>query len=120
MASQASRYAAARIKSPALLPLHAGDQLSASRNCRTLRQDHKRYEAGCLLGWLGAKMMFLTPEELREWTDLIRPSAICRWLNERGYEYDLSAKGWPKVLRVSLSIRQAGVATKKEPQLRLP
>ncbi|WP_366145231.1 DUF4224 domain-containing protein [Accumulibacter sp.] len=64
--------------------------------------------------------MFLTPDELREWTDLMRPSAICRWLDRHGYAYDLSAKRWPKVLRASLSMRQSGVAIKKEPQLRLP
>ena len=42
------------------------------------------------------------PEELQELSDLERPSAICRWLEQRRIPYVISAKGWPKVLRTAI------------------
>lgn len=48
--------------------------------------------------------MFLTLDDLEEWTDLKRPSAICRWLDEHGYHYDVSASGIPKVLAESVNM----------------
>jgi hypothetical protein len=65
--------------------------------------------------------MFLTADELREWTDLVRPSAICRWLDQHGYKYEISAKGWPKVMREAVKSRQITQfhPTRPEPQLRL-
>lgn len=63
--------------------------------------------------------IFLTIGELREWTDLVRPSAIRRWLDQHGYRYEISAKGWPKVLRSTLLDKQTSGLQRKEPQLRL-
>ncbi len=37
--------------------------------------------------------MFLSHDELERLTGHVRPSAQARWLNERGWRYDLNAKG---------------------------
>lgn len=65
--------------------------------------------------------LFLSPEELRNLTDLKRPDAIGRWLKANGYAFDVSASGWPKVLRSLLELRLgAPIQNTKRPQLRLP
>lgn len=43
--------------------------------------------------------MFLSEQELSELTDLDRKSAQIEWLTNRGYKFDVSATGHPKVLR---------------------
>ncbi|MFA9439452.1 DUF4224 domain-containing protein [Uliginosibacterium sp. sgz301328] len=58
--------------------------------------------------------MWLTKEELQEMTDLQRPDAIRRWLTENGYAYEVSARGWPKVLRSLVESRLGGI--RKEPK----
>jgi hypothetical protein len=43
--------------------------------------------------------MFLTDDELLALTDRKRPSDQIRYLRERGYPFEIGAKGKPKVLR---------------------
>jgi len=67
-------------------------------------------------------ILFLTKEELKDLTDLKRPDAICRWLRENGYAFDVAATGWPKVLRSLLELR-LGLQQPKDkhrPRVRLP
>lgn len=59
-------------------------------------------------------------EELQEFSDCVRPSAVCRWLEARKIPYIISAKGWPKVLRSSILDQRAESQEPPEPQLRLP
>lgn len=42
--------------------------------------------------------MFLTPENLVELTDRKRPADQITWLRERGYRFEVSATGRPKVM----------------------
>ena len=64
--------------------------------------------------------LFLTEPELRELTDLQRPDAIRRWLTRQGYVYEVSATGWPKVLRSLVESRLGGQTEKvKRPRLHL-
>jgi hypothetical protein len=44
------------------------------------------------------KKMFLTPDKLVELTDCKRRSDQVRWLRDRGYRFEVSAIGRPKVL----------------------
>lgn len=43
--------------------------------------------------------MFLSEDELKELSGYSRPTAIKRWLDDRGYRYEIARDGWPKVLR---------------------
>jgi hypothetical protein len=61
-----------------------------------------------------------SPDELKEFSDLERPSAIRRWLDARKVPYIMSATGWPKVLRTSILDPGAESQEPPEPQLRLP
>ena len=49
--------------------------------------------------------MFLTSDELQELTDRKNPSHQSRWLAERGYAFEISAAGKPKVLRSEVESR---------------
>lgn len=60
-----------------------------------------------------------TPDELRELSDAVRPSAICRWLDRHRIPYVISAKGWPKVLRSAILDQQPKPEQASEPRLRL-
>lgn len=64
--------------------------------------------------------MWLTREELCDMTDLERPDAIQRWLTANGYTFEVSAKGWPKVLRATVESRH-GISPQqpKRPRLHL-
>ncbi len=64
--------------------------------------------------------LFLTPEELQDLTDRCRASAQIRWLKSRGFPFELSAEGKPKVLR-AVALARCGDArqTPAERQLRL-
>jgi hypothetical protein len=42
--------------------------------------------------------MFMTPDDLAELTDCKRMSGQIRWLSERGYRFEVSRYGRPKVL----------------------
>ena len=62
--------------------------------------------------------MFLTEEELKDLTGYQRPKAIMRWLKEHGYRFEVSAYGWPKVLRDAVCAR-LGIQTPNSPRLNL-
>jgi hypothetical protein len=62
--------------------------------------------------------MFLTEEEVRELTGLVRPAAQVRWLKEHSYPFEVNAKGHPKVLK-SVVEKRLGGKLSSEPQLRL-
>jgi hypothetical protein len=61
-------------------------------------------------------MLFLTPDELRDLSNLQRPSAIRRWLDRARITYIVAADGWPKVLREHVT--QTKVKS-REPELHL-
>jgi len=43
--------------------------------------------------------MFLTLDELRDLTGYALPAYQCRWLDRRGYPFETTGNGRPKVLR---------------------
>ncbi len=56
--------------------------------------------------------MFLTADQLAELTDAQKPSVQIRWLKERGWPFEVSAKGRPKVLASVAAARMgAGAGT---------
>lgn len=62
-----------------------------------------------------------SPDELRELTGLMRPSAIKRYLDQEGIPYMPGADGWPRVLQAVLLERLGGQRKPQinEPRLRL-
>ena len=63
--------------------------------------------------------MFLTNQEISELTGLRRPSAQIRWFKKRGWPFEISALGEPKVLRDVVIARLGGSQQNEEPKLRL-
>ena len=66
--------------------------------------------------------LFLTPEELEDFTGYARQADQVRWLQDRRYLYELNAKGLPKVLRAHVVARLGGTlppTDRTEPQLHL-
>lgn len=63
----------------------------------------------------------LTPEALRKWSGLQRPSAVRRWLDRLHIPYLPGADGWPKVAPEAMMYRiGAPVAVPShEPRLKL-
>lgn len=57
--------------------------------------------------------MFLTPEEIVDLTDRRNPRHQSRWLAERGYPFEISASGRPKVLRSEIESRLSSTERKK-------
>lgn len=57
---------------------------------------------------------FLTPDDLKDLTDMVIPSAQARWLERNGWKFVLSAAGRPKVLWSYAEFR-LGVAPEPEP-----
>lgn len=55
--------------------------------------------------------LYYTREELQEFAQRERPSAICRLLDKRHIPYILDADDWPKVLRSVLDQRDAAPQT---------
>lgn len=64
-------------------------------------------------------ILFLSPDELRELTDLRFAKAQMRWLDRNKYPYEVSAAGKPKVLRSflveKLKTNYQAVANSHEP-----
>ena len=58
--------------------------------------------------------MFLTQEEIRELTGLAYNKRQVTWLAERGYKFEITVAGVPKVLRAHLEERLGGMANKKQ------
>ena len=63
--------------------------------------------------------MFLTRDEIADLTGYQRPSAQTRWFKERGWPFEISALGEPKVLRAVAVARLGGSSQNEEPKLRL-
>ena len=63
--------------------------------------------------------MFLTRKEMADLTGYERPSAQTRWFKQRGWPFEISALGEPKVLRTVAIARLGGSPQNEEPQLRL-
>lgn len=49
--------------------------------------------------------VFLTRDEIRELTDYKRKSDQIRWLREKGYPFEISSQGFPKVPRAAVEAR---------------
>jgi len=67
--------------------------------------------------------MFLTPDQLAEMTDCTRSDGQIRWLEARGYPYEVGQKGRVKVLAEVVRLRMGGVSSEvpeRQPMLRLP
>ena len=69
--------------------------------------------------------MFLSPDDLYELTDYIRPVDQRRWLKEHGFAHEIGASGRPKVLRAEVERHLLGGSKSKgtrlasEPKLNL-
>jgi hypothetical protein len=65
--------------------------------------------------------MFLTADELAEWTGYKRPSAQMRWLRDNGLPFMVGGDGLPKVLRRAVEARLGApsLPVVAEPRLRL-
>ena len=63
--------------------------------------------------------MFMTPDEVADMTDYLRPKDQVRWLQGEKFGYVMGADGKPKVLRQVVIARLGGKAEKKGPELRL-
>jgi hypothetical protein len=66
--------------------------------------------------------MLLTRTDLESLTGYVRPSAQRRWLDARGWVYEIGADGRPKVLRSYVEQMMGGQTerTKRRPRLHLP
>ncbi len=65
---------------------------------------------------------YLSHQELKDWSELERPTAILRWLNREKIPYIMGGAGWPRVMRCIRDQRQGSLTIGKinsEPQLRL-
>jgi hypothetical protein len=62
--------------------------------------------------------MFLSPEDLANLTDTKRVARQIEWLTNRGYKFDISITGRPKVLVKELESRL--LSNKKAPQKQRP
>lgn len=56
---------------------------------------------------------FLSEEELVELTECSQAAAQMRWLSGRGWPFEVSAKGRPRVLRLVME-KKMGLAAKPE------
>ncbi|MDA8092310.1 MAG: DUF4224 domain-containing protein [Betaproteobacteria bacterium] len=65
--------------------------------------------------------MFLTPDEIAELTDRLRPAEQIEWLRAHRWVFEVGAKGRPKVLRAYALARLGGAEQnhKAEPKLHL-
>jgi hypothetical protein len=52
--------------------------------------------------------VLLTPADIEDLTDAKKPSAQIRWLESRGWPFEISSKGRPKVLRAVRDARLGG------------
>lgn len=60
----------------------------------------------------------LTPEELRELTDLEQPAAQVRWLRARDWQFEVGASGRPKVARSYFQARLGAEPQEQQPASR--
>lgn len=59
--------------------------------------------------------MFLTPEELYALTDYQAPAWQIKWLQARGWKYELGASGRPKVSRTYAQQRMGAYVAEVQP-----
>jgi len=73
----------------------------------------------------GAPSMFLSPDDLYQLTDYIRPADQRRWLREHGFAHEVGSSGRPKVLPAEVERHLLGGGTSNrarlasEPKLKL-
>ena len=56
---------------------------------------------------------FLTFEEVQQLTDYFRPKEQIQWLAQRGWTFEVSSQGKPKILRQYMQIRLGIVQDQK-------
>lgn len=63
--------------------------------------------------------MLLAPQDIKNLTGYVRPSAQIRWLREHGWPFEVGADRRPKVLQSVAIARLGGQAQNTGPSLRL-
>lgn len=63
--------------------------------------------------------LFLTPEQLHEVTDLVQHKAQIRWLSARGWKFEVSSTGRPRVLLAEMERHMLGTKQKQARRLNL-
>jgi hypothetical protein len=63
--------------------------------------------------------LFVTPAALAEVTDLVQHAAQIRWLTERGWKFEISAAGRPRVLVAEMQRHMLSGASKQRRALNL-
>lgn len=63
--------------------------------------------------------LFLTPEQLHEVTDLVQHAAQVRWLLARGWKFEISSTGRPRVLVAEMERHMLGGQQKRPRRLNL-
>lgn len=49
--------------------------------------------------------LFLSRDELVEFSGCQRPGKVAEWLTGAGYRFEIAADGWPRVLRAAVESR---------------
>lgn len=49
--------------------------------------------------------LFLSRDELMEFSECHRRQKVIAWLTAAGYKFEIAADGWPKVLRAAVEAR---------------
>jgi hypothetical protein len=62
--------------------------------------------------------VFLSPDEIHDLTDRKIAAAQIRWLRDRGFKFEVSARGRPKVLKAEVE-RQMLSGTRRSRELHL-
>lgn len=60
--------------------------------------------------------LFLTRDELTDLTERKQKAKVIAWLISNGYKFDLSADGWPKVLRAAVESKLMAASSKRPPR----
>lgn len=63
--------------------------------------------------------IFVTPEQLAEITDLVQHAAQIRWLTARGWKFEVSSTGRPRVLVAEMERHMLGAKQKQPRRLNL-
>ncbi len=57
--------------------------------------------------------LFLTRDELQEFSECHHRSKVIAWLTQAGYKFEIAADGWPKVLRAAVEARLLPAGTRR-------
>lgn len=49
--------------------------------------------------------LFLSRDELMEFSECHRRQKVIEWLTQAGYRFEIAADGWPKVLRAAVEAK---------------